>query len=152
MVKRTKKLNLRDALEKIRDCLSLLPGEQEKSIVTGTITEIIHELRVLQENISRFPGESDIHNVSQAIHTIVSFFDTLKDRPLLTETLFPKKTTSRKAKSGIIDVHVLQKQLEELPTEKIAEELLKYRKDILLALSQKMNITASSKITKDALV
>ena len=152
MAKRTKNIDIKVTLEKIKECLSLLPGEQERNIVTDNITEIIHELRILQDNIGRFPGESDIQNVSQAIHTIVAFFDTLKDRPLFAERLFLKKTTSRKTKSGTVDIHTLLKQLEGLPTENITGELSKQKKDTLLELAQKMNITVSTKLAKDALV
>ena len=152
MAKRTKKIDLKDTLEKAKECLLLLPEEQERQRLTGTISEIIHELQLLQDTISSFPNEPELKQISQAIHTIVSFFDTARDRPLLAEILFPGKTTSRKKKSIVVDINTLQKQLEELPTEKIAEELSKHKKDILLELSQKMNLTVSSKLTKDALV
>ena len=152
MAKRTKKLDLKDILGKVKVCLSILPGEQERQRLTGIIPEIINELKILQDNISHFPGESDINQVSQAIHMLVTFFDTLKDKPLLAEMLFPKKATAKKAKKIIVDIETLQKQLEEFPTEKIVEELSKHKKDTLLELSQKMNITASTKLTKDALI
>ncbi|MCF6154109.1 MAG: hypothetical protein E3K36_02420 [Candidatus Brocadia sp.] len=151
MAKRKKKLDLIDTLIKAKECLSLLPEENERQRITQIIPEIIQELDVLRESISRFPDESETRQVSNAIHTLVSFFDTLKDKPLLAEILLPKKAKPRKTKSSIVDIDTLQKQLEGLPTEKILEELTKHKKDILIELSTKMNITANRKLTKDAL-
>ena len=151
MKKRTKKLDLNDALSKVRECLSLLPDDQERQRITHIIPEIIKELDVLQESIGRFPDKSETHQVSSAIHTLVSFFDTLKDKPLLAEMLLPKKTKPRKTKSSTVDIDTLLQQLEGLPTEKILEELTKYKKDVLVELSTKLNITANKKLTKDAL-
>jgi len=150
MAKRTKKIDLIDTLTKVKECLSLLPGEDERQRMAQIIPEIIKELDVLRESIGRFPDESETHLVSNAIHTLVSFFDTLKDKPLLAEMLFPKKAKPRK-KSSPIDINTLQSQLEGLPTEKILEELTKHKKDVLIELSTKMNITANKKLTKDAL-
>lgn len=151
MKKRTKKLDLNDTLIKVKDCLSLLPDDQERQRITHSIPEIIKELDVLRENIDRFPDKSETQQVSSAIHTLVSFFDTLKDKPLLAEILLPKKARPRKIKSSIIDINTLHSQLEGLPTEKILEELTKHKKDILIELSTKLNITANKKLTKDAL-
>lgn len=151
MAKRTKKLDLIDTLARVKECLSCLPGEAEKQRMSQMIPEIIKELGVLQEGIGRFPDASEKHQVSHAIHTLVSFFDTLKDKPLLAEMLLPKKVKPRKTKSSIVDVDTLQKQLERLPTEKILEELTKHKKDVLIGLSTKMNITANKKLTKNAL-
>lgn len=151
MVKRTKKLDLIDTLTKIKEYLPLLPGEDERQRMAQIIPEIKQELELLRESIGRFPDESETRQVSNAIQTLVSFFDTLKDKPLLAEMLLPKKVKPRKTKSSIVDVDTLQKQLERLPTEKILEELTKHKKDILIELSTKMNITANRKLTKDAL-
>lgn len=151
MTKRTKKPDLCDALIKVKECLSLLPDDQERQRITQIIPEIIKELGVLRESIGRFPDASETHQVSHAIHTLVSFFATLKDRPLLAEILLPKKAKPRKTKSMAVDVHALQGQLDGLPTEKILEELTKHKKDVLVELSTKLNITANKKLTKDAL-
>ena len=132
MTKRTKKLDLIDALLKVRECLSLLPDDQERQRLTHIIPEIIKELDVLRESIGRFP-------------------DTLKDKPLLAEMLLPKKAKPRKTKSCFVDVDALRQLLEGLPTEKILEELTKHKKDVLVELSTKLNITANKKLTKDAL-
>jgi hypothetical protein len=146
-----KKLNLTDTLVKVKEYLSLLPGEEEKERITQSIQGIILELKLLQERIARFPNESDRERISSATHILVSFFDSLKDDPLLAEILLPKKPKSRKPKSNTIDVNAVQQQLEMLPTEKILEELSKHKKDILLALSAKMNIPVNKKLTKNAL-
>lgn len=151
MAKRTKKLDLIDTLTTVKECLSLLPGEDERQRMAQIIPEIIQELDVLRESIGHFPDESETHLVSNAIHTLVSFFDILKDKPLLAEMLLPKKVKPRKTKSIAIDVNTLQSQLEGLPTEKILEELTKHKKDVLIELSTKMNITANKKLTKNAL-
>lgn len=152
MAKRTKKLDLIDTLTKLKECLSLLPGDDERQRMVQIIPEIVKELHVLREDIGRFPDESEIHLVTNAIHTLVSFFDTLKDKPLLAEMLLTKTVKPRKTKAITVDIDALQQQLEGLPTEKIVEELSKYKKDTLFELSAKMNITASTKLTKDALV
>lgn len=151
MAGRKKKPDLKDVLSKVQGCLSLLPGKEERQKVTQIIPEIIHELQVLQEGIHRFPSESEIQQVSHAIHTLVSFFDSIKDKPLLAETLFPKKAGTRKAKTISIDIDGLLKHLEEIPTENIIVELTRHKKDTLVGLSAKLNITANKKLTKDAL-
>lgn len=151
MAKRTKKLDLKDTLEKVKEALLLLPGEQERQRLTGIIPEIINELQALQDNISRFPNESDVKQVSQAIQTVVSFFDTVRDRPLLAEVLFPKKTKTKKTKSISVDIDAVLKLLEGLPTEKIPEELFKHKKDTLIDLAIKLNISVNTKLKKDAL-
>ncbi|OOP57793.1 MAG: hypothetical protein AYP45_01285 [Candidatus Brocadia carolinensis] len=151
MAKRAKKIDLVDTLTKTKECLSLLPGETERQRMAHMIPEIIKELEVLREGIGRFPDASEIHHVANAIHTLVSFFNTLKDKPLLAEILLPKKAKSGKTKSVAIDINTLQIQLEGLPTERILEELTKHKKDVLVALSAKLNITANKKLTKDAL-
>ena len=151
MAKTTKRLNLYDTLVKVKECLTLLPGAEERQRITHIIQEIIKELDVLQESISRFPDDAETKQVSHAIQTFVTFFDTLKEKPLLAEMLLPKKTTTRKTKSSVVNIDTLQKQLEELPTEKIPEELAKYKKDVLIELSTRMNITANKKMTKNIL-
>lgn len=151
MAKRTKKLDLIDTLTKVKECLSSLPVEAERQRMTHLIPEIIQELEVLRESIGRFPDESETRQISNAIHTLVSFFDTLKDKPLLAEILLPKKARSRKTRSSTVDIDTLLQQLEGLPTEKILEELTKHKKDILVELSTKLNITANKKLTKGAL-
>ncbi|MDO8745813.1 MAG: hypothetical protein Q7J76_11980, partial [Candidatus Brocadiaceae bacterium] len=67
------------------------------------------------------------------------------------EMLLPKKTKARKTAGSLVDIDALLKHLEELPTEKIFGELAKHKKDTLLELSAKMNITANKKLTKNAL-
>ncbi|KAB2834011.1 MAG: hypothetical protein F9K48_07190 [Candidatus Brocadia sp.] len=151
MAKRAKKIDLIDALTRTKECLSLLPGEAERHRMALMIPEIIKELDVLRESIGRFPDAAEIHHIAGAIHTLVSFFDTLKDKPLLAEMLLPKKAKSGKTKSVAVDINTLQIQLEGLPTEKILEELTKHKKDVLVELSTKLNITANKKLTKNAL-
>ncbi|MGQ3684762.1 MAG: hypothetical protein ACUBOA_07135 [Candidatus Loosdrechtia sp.] len=146
-----KRYNLTEILAKIKESLSLLPGEEEKEEMTQSIQGIIQELKLLQERIARFPLESDKERISGATHVLVSFFDSLKDNPILAGILLPQKTKSRKQKSEAVDVNALQQQIEMLPTEKILEELAKHKKDTLIALSAKMNITANKKLTKEAL-
>lgn len=151
MVKTKKKLDLNATLTKIQEGLFLLPGEEEKQKFIQTIQEIIQELEIVRERIAHFPNKSEIEHVSGAAHTLISFFDSLKNNPLLTGILIPKGTKPRKPKSGAIDVGALQQRLEILPTEKIFEELIKQKKDTLLELSARMNIAANKKLTKDAL-
>ena len=151
MAKRVKKLELIDTVTKIKECLSILPGEEDRQRMTNLITEVMQKLEVLREGIGRFPDASEAHQVSHAIHTLVSFFDTLKDKPLLAELLLPKTAKPRKIQRSAVDVHALQSQLEGLPTEKIIEELTKHKKDVLVELSTRMNITVNKKQTKDAL-
>lgn len=151
MAGRMKKLDLKDTLAKVKECLLLLPGEEEKQKTTQTISELLQELEVLREAINQFPDESKINNISGAIQTLVSFFDTIKDKPLLAEMLLPKKTKARKTAGSLVDMDALLKHLEGLPSENIFGELTKHKKDVLLELSAKMNITANKKLTKDAL-
>lgn len=151
MAKTRKKRNLNDALIKAKEYLSLLPGDEERQKIAQSISEILNELEILRENVNRFPDKSEMEQVSNAIVTLVSFFKTLQDRPLLAESLFPKQTKAKKPKSSAIDSTVLQQQLEELPTEHILTELTKHKKDTLLELSSKMNISVNKKLTKNAL-
>ena len=151
MAGRKKKLDLKDTLAKIKECLLLLPGEEEKQKTTQIISELLQELEVLREAINQFPDGSKINNISDAIQTLVSFFDTIKDKPLLAEALLPKKTKTTKTRSSVVDIDALLKHLEELPTENIFGELTKHKKDALLELSTKLNITANKSLTKNAL-
>ncbi len=151
MAGRKKKLDLKDTLAKIKECLPLLPGEEEKQKTTQIISELLQELEVLREAINQFPDGSKINNISDAIQTLVSFFDTIKDKPLLAEALLPKKTKTTKTRSSVVDIDALLKHLEELPTENIFGELTKHKKDALLELSTKLNITANKSLTKNAL-
>ena len=155
MAKKVKKLVLKDVLEKIRESLPQLPTANETQAVLQTITEIMNELDTLRGHLARFPGEREVDQVSQAIHTISSFFDSVKERPLLAEALFPTVTKARKPKkeaSPPPDVDGLMQLLEGLPTGGIVAELSKQKKDILVAISVKLGISATSKLTKDALV
>jgi len=128
-----------------------LPGEEEKQKTAQIISELLQELEVLREAVHQFPDESKINNISGAIQTLVSFFDTIKDKPLLAEMFLPKKTKARKTAGSLVDIDALLKHLEGLPTEKIFGELTKHKKDTLLELSAKMNITANKSLTKNAL-
>ena len=151
MAGRKKKLDLKDTLAKIKECLPLLPGEEEKQKTAQIISELLQELEVLREAVHQFPDESKINNISGAIQTLVSFFDTIKDKPVLAEILLPKKTKARKTAGSLVDMDALLKHLEELSTDEIFGELTKHKKDVLLELSAKMNITSNKKLTKDAL-
>ena len=151
MAGRKNKLDLKDVLGRIKACLPLLPGADEKQKTTQIITELLLELEVLREAVSQFPDESKINNISGAIQMLVSFFDTIKDKPLLAEMLLPKKTKAKKSAGGLVDTDALLRQLEALPTEHILGELTKHKKDVLLELSAKMNITANKSLTKNAL-
>lgn len=155
MAKKVKKLVLKDALEKIRESLPQLPTAAETQTALQTITEIIHELDTLRGHLARFPGEREVDQVSQAIHTISSFFDSVKDHPLLAEALFPTATKAKKPKketSPPPDVDALIRLLEGTPTDGIAAELSKHKKDVLAALSAKLGISAPAKLAKDALI
>ena len=144
---------LKDALEKIRECLHQLPTADETQAALQTITEIMNELDTLRGHLARFPGEREVDQVSQAIYTVASFIDSVKDRPLLAEALFPTATKARKPKKEAPpDVDCLTQLLEGLPTDGIVAELSKQKKDTLVALSVKLGISATSKLTKDALV
>jgi len=96
MAGRKKKLDLKDTLAKIKECLPLLPGDEEKQKTTQIISELLQELEVLREAINQFPDDSKVNNISGAIQTLVSFFDTIKDKSLLAAMLLPKKTRARK--------------------------------------------------------
>ena len=106
---------------------------------------------MLREAVNQFPDDSKVSNISGAIQTLVSFFDTIKDKPLLAEMLLPKKTKARKTAGSLVDTDALLKHLEGLSTENIFGELTKHKKDTLLELSAKMNITANKSLTKNAL-
>lgn len=151
MAKIRKKLNLNDALLQIKEYLLLLPGNEDRQRITQHITEIQRELESLRENINYFPDTPEMGQLSSAITTLASFFETLKDRHLLAESLFPKQAKAKRPKSNEIDIAALQQQLEQLATEQIPEQLMKHKKDTLLELSSKMNITANKKLTKDAI-
>ena len=151
MAGRKKKLDLKDTLAKIKECLPLLPGEEEKQKTTQIISELLQELEVLREVVHQFPDDSKVNNISGAIQTLVSFFDTIKDKPLLAEMLLPKKTKARKTAGSLVDMDALLKHLEGLSTDEIFGELTKHKKDVLLELSAKMNITANKSLTKNAL-
>ena len=151
MAGRKKKLDLKDTLAKVKECLLLLPGDEEKQKTTQIISELLQELEVLREVVHQFPDDSKVNNISGAIQTLVSFFDTIKDKPLLAEMLLPKKTKARKTAGSLVDMDALLKHLEELSTDEIFGELTKHKKDVLLELSAKMNITANKSLTKNAL-
>lgn len=155
MAKKGKKLALKDALEKIRESLPQLPTADETQSTLQTITDIISELEALRGHLAHFPGERDIGQVSQAIHTITSFIDSAKDHPLLAEALFPASTKARKPKKDASpppDVDGLMHLLQGLPTDEIVAELSKQKKDVLAAISTKLGISATAKLTKNALV
>ncbi len=154
MAKKGKKLVLKDALEKIRESLPQLPTADETQAALQTITDIINELETLRGRLAHFPGERDINQVSQAIHTVTSFIDSAKDRPILAEALFPTATKARKPKKEASppDVDSLMQLLQGLPTDGIVAELSKQKKDVLAALSAKLGISATAKLTKNALV
>lgn len=155
MAKKGKKLVLKDALEKIRESLPQLPTTDETQAALKTITEIMNELDTLRGHLAHFLGERDIDQVSQAIHTVTSFIDSAKDRPLLAEALCPTATKARKPKkeaSPSPDVDGLVQLLQGLPTDEIVAELSKQKKDVLAALSAKLGISATAKLTKNALI
>lgn len=152
MAKTKKRLNIHEALSKIKECISLLPGEDVKGRMRQDIHEIITELDTLRNNINHLPDESEKHQLSQAIHTLVSFLDSLKDKPHLVNTILPKTKKAGKAKTIFVDIDDLLKYLEELPTDQLMGELSKHKKNTLLDLSSKLNITTNSRQTKDILV
>lgn len=151
MAGKKKKLDLKAALAKVKECLQLVPGEEEKQKTVQIISEILQELEVLREAINQFPDVTKISDVSCAIQTLVSFLDTVKDKPLFAEMLFPKKTKAIKAAGSLVDIDALLEQLEGLSTENIPGELTKHKKDTLLELSARLNISVTRKLTKDAL-
>ena len=104
---------------------------------TQIISELLQELEVLREAVNQFPDESKVNNISGAIQTLVSFFDTIKDKPLLVEMLLPKKTKARKTAGSLVDMDALLKQLEGLPTENIFGELTKHKKTPYLSCPQR---------------
>lgn len=151
MAKPRKKLNLNDVLANIKEVLLSLPGVEGNQQIAETIQEIIQELNLLRERIAHFPDRSEREQIAGAANILASFFDSLKDKPLLADALFPKKTKAKKPKGSTVDVNALQQQLELLPTEQILEELTKHKKDTLLELCAKMGITVNKELTKDAL-
>jgi len=152
MTKTKKRLNILDTLFKIKEGISLLPGEEEKLRIGEEIREMISQLDYLRNAISLLPRESEKRDLSQAIHTLVSFVDSLKEQPLIAGTILPKEKKAGKAKQSAINVDGLLKQLGELDTDKLMGELSKHKKNTLLELSSRLNITANSKHTKDALI
>lgn len=151
MAKKAKKIDLHDMILNVKEGLSLLPGDEERQRMAQQISEITAELDVLRDNILKYPHESEIHQVSGAILTLVSFLNSVKDKPLLAESLFPKKTKARKAKGITVDTDAVLNLLEGLSAEKIPEELAKYKKDTLVDLAAKLNISVNTKLKKDAL-
>ena len=152
MAKKKKSLNIHDALSKIKECISLLPGEVEKQRIGQDIHEMIAELDTLRNNIKDLPDEPEQRQLSQAIHTLVSFLDSLKEKPHLADIILPKAKKAGKAKASPVNVDDLLKQLEGLSTDQLMGELSKHKKNTLLELSSRLNITANSKQTKDVLV
>ena len=152
MTKTKKKLNIHDALSKIKECISLLPGDDERERIGQDIYDMITELDTLRNNITQLPDEPEQRQLSQAIHTLVSFLDSLKEKPHLADIILPKLKKARKAKVSSVNIDDLFKYLEELPTDQLMGELSKHKKNTLLELSSRLNITANSKQTKDVLV
>ncbi|MBZ0108215.1 MAG: hypothetical protein K8F52_06065 [Candidatus Scalindua rubra] len=152
MAKKKKSLNIHDALSKIKECISLLPGEDEKQRIGQDIHDMITELDTLRNNINNLPDESEQRQLSHSIHTLVSFLDSLNSKPYLADTILPKVKKVVKAKPGSINIDDLLKHLEALPTDQLMSELSKHKKNTLLELSSRLNITANSKQTKDVLV
>lgn len=152
MAKKKKGLNIHDALSKIKECISLLPGDDEKQSMGENIQEIITELDTLRNNINQLPDESGEHELFQAIQTLVSFLDSLKEKPHLADIILPKVKKAGKAKVSPVNTDDLLKQLEEIPTDQLMGELSKHKKNTLLELSSQLNITTNSKQTKDILV
>lgn len=152
MAKRKKNLNIHDALSKIEECISLLPGEDEKQRIGQDIQEMITELDTLRNNIARLPDGSEQHQLFQAIHTLVSFLDSLKEKPHLADIILPKAKKAGKVKVSSVNIDELLKQLQGLPTDQLMSLLSKHKKNTLLELSSRLNITTNSKQTKDILV
>lgn len=152
MAKTKKRLNIQDTLLRIKEGISLLPGEEERLRIGEEIHEMISALDHLRDTISRLPRESEKRELSQAIHTLVSFVDSLKDKSLIAETILPKERKAGKAKGSAVNIDGLLKQLGELATDKLMGELSRHKKNTLLELSSRLNITANAKHTKDALV
>ncbi len=152
MAKTKKKLNIHDALSKIKECISFLPGEEEQQKLREEIQDVIAELNNLRNNINTLPDEIEKEHLSQAVHTLVSFLDSLKEKPQLADIILPKAKKTRKAKASVVNVDSILKELEELPTEEIIGKLSKLKKHTLIELSTRLNITVNSKQTKDILV
>ncbi len=152
MAKKKKGLNIHDALSKIKECISHLPGEDEKHRINEDIHEIVTELDTLRNNINQLPDESEGRQLFQAIQTLESFLDSLKEKPHLADIILPKVKKTKKAKVSPVNIDDLLKQLEELPTDQLMSELSKHKKNTLLELSSRLNISANSKQTKDILV
>jgi hypothetical protein len=152
MAKIKKKLNIHDALSKIKECISLLPGEEEKQKIKQDIHDVITELDVLRNNINSLPDEPDKDHLSRAIHTLVSFLDSLKDKPQLADVILPKAKKASKAKASGVNVDDLLRELEGVPTDEIIGKLSKHKKNTLLELSSRLDITVNTKQTKDILV
>ncbi len=152
MAKKKKKLDIHGALSKIKECISLLPGEEDKQKLREEIQDIITELDNLRNNINTLPDETGKEHLSQAIHTLVSFLDSLKDRPQLADVILPKAKKTRKARASEVNIEDLLKELEKLQTDEIMGKLSKYKKNTLLELSSRLSITVNSKQTKDVIV
>ncbi len=152
MAKKKKKLNIHNAMSKIKEWISLLPGEEEKHKIKEEIHDVISELEGLQNSINSLPDEPEKEHLSQAIHTLVSFLDSLKDKPLLTDVILPKAKKARKAKVSDVNIEDLLRELEGLPTDELMGRLSKHKKNTLLELSSRLSITVNSKQTKDIIV
>ncbi len=152
MAKKKKSLNIHDALSKIKECITLLPGEDEKQRINEDIHEMITELDTLRNNINQLPGELEERQLFQAVQTLESFLDLLKEKPHLADIIIPKLKKAGKAKASSVNIDDLLKHLEELPTDQLMGVLSKHKKNTLLELSSRLNITANSKQTKDILV
>ncbi|MCP4372026.1 MAG: hypothetical protein GY797_28500, partial [Deltaproteobacteria bacterium] len=129
--KKKKKLDIHDALSKIKECISLLPGEEEKHKIKEEIHDVISELEGLQNSINSLPDEPEKEHLSQAIHTLASFLDSLKDKPLLADVILPKAKKARKAKISEVNIEDLLKDLERLPTDELGGKLSKHKKNTL---------------------
>ncbi|MCP4255702.1 MAG: hypothetical protein GY775_20320 [Candidatus Scalindua sp.] len=147
-----KTLNIHDALSKIKECISLLPGEDEKHRINEDIHEMIKELDTLRNNINQLPDEFEERQLFQAVQTLESFLDSIKEKPHLADIIIPKLKKARKTKVSSVNIDDLLKHLEELPTDQLMSELSKHKKNTLLDLSSRLNITTNSKQTKDILV
>ncbi len=152
MAKRKKGLNIHDALSKIKECISLLPGEDEKQRINEDILEMIKELDTLRNNINQLPDEFEERQLFQSIQTLESFLDSLKEQPHLADIILPKLKRAGKAKVSSVNIDDLLKHLEELPTDQLMNDLSKHKKNTLLELSSRLDITTNSKQTKDILV
>lgn len=152
MAKTKKRLNIYDALSKIKESVSLLPGENEKQRIRHDIQEMIVELDTLEKNINHLPEEPEKRQLTHAVHTLVSFLDSLKDKPYLADVILPKMKKAGKSQAIPVDINNLIRLLNKLPTDQLMNELSKHKKNTLLELSSRLNITSTSKQTKDVLV